>query len=95
MIKCKFLHTYHPFLAKKIQQQKKTFNFSYVQHRIEEQSEHLVQQILEKNGYFFVAGSSKNMPTAVREALVTALNTNAEYVEDMIRTGRYQEETWA
>lgn len=67
---------------------------SYVQHRIAENSEHLKFQILEKNGYFFVAGSSKDMPTAVKEALSTAIG-DKDYVEQMIKTGRYQEETWA
>ena len=49
----------------------------------------------------YVAGSSKNMPTQVRKALVTALadklgDEEAEnYVEMMENTGRYQTETWS
>lgn len=66
----------------------------YVQHRIKELGEHLKQRIVDKKGLFFVAGSSKDMPTAVKEALISALGDN-EYVEQMIKTGRYQEETWA
>ena len=49
----------------------------------------------------FVAGSSKNMPSAVRRELVSALATrltqeDAEgYVEKMELSGRYQTETWS
>jgi sulfite reductase alpha subunit-like flavoprotein len=34
------------------------------------------------------------MPTAVKEAMQEALE-DAGYVENMIKSGRYQEETWA
>lgn len=70
------------------------FFHSYVQHRITEQSEHLKKQIIDNNGIFLLAGNSKNMPKAVREALGEALN-DAKYVDDMIKRLRYQEETWA
>lgn len=70
------------------------FFFSYVQHRIEQQSHLLKDKILNQNGWFYVAGNSKNMPTAVKSALATALNSS-DTVDDMINTGRYQEETWA
>ena len=49
----------------------------------------------------FVAGSSKNMPSAVRGELVSALATRlgqeeAEiHVEKMELGGKYQTETWA
>ncbi|XP_031633473.1 NADPH-dependent diflavin oxidoreductase 1 [Contarinia nasturtii] len=66
----------------------------YVQHRITEQCGWLREQIIDKSGVFLVAGNSKNMPTAVKEALSEALN-NSDYVQTMIDTGRYQEETWA
>lgn len=41
-----------------------------------------------------VAGNSKNMPNAVKEALQTALGVEQDYIDEMIKTGRYQEETW-
>lgn len=68
--------------------------FSYVQHRILEQGDWLRDQLLNQNGVFLLAGNSKNMPTAVKEALGQALN-NPDYVQTMIDSGRYQEETWA
>lgn len=66
----------------------------YVQHRIKENADLLRQQIIEQGGYFFVAGNSKNMPAAVKESLEVALS-DASYVAEMIKTKRYQEETWA
>jgi sulfite reductase alpha subunit-like flavoprotein len=50
--------------------------------------------LIQKGGFFYVSGSSKNMPTAVKEALEEALG-DKDYVENMIKSGRYQEETWA
>lgn len=41
-----------------------------------------------------MAGNAKNMPKAVNEALSEALN-DKDYVEAMVKCGRYQEETWA
>lgn len=41
-----------------------------------------------------MAGNSKNMPTAVKEALGEALG-DSNYVEEMIKMGRYQQETWS
>lgn len=66
----------------------------YVQHRIEENAEHLRREIIENGGYFYLAGNSKNMPAAVKESLQKALN-NIEYVDNMIKLERYQEETWS
>ena len=49
----------------------------------------------------FVAGSSKNMPSAVRRELVSALATKLgqeeaeSHVEKMELGGKYQTETWA
>lgn len=68
--------------------------YSYVQHRISEQGDLLRNQIIDKNGVFLVAGNSKNMPIAVKEALSGVLKDD-EYVKEMIKCGRYQEETWA
>lgn len=67
---------------------------SYVQHRISEQGDLLRNQIIKQNGLFLVAGNSKNMPIAVKEALSDVLKDD-EYVKEMIKSGRYQEETWA
>jgi sulfite reductase alpha subunit-like flavoprotein len=53
----------------------------------------LKKLIIQQGGYFFVSGSSKNMPQAVRETLEEALN-DKDYVSNMIKNGRYQEETW-
>lgn len=49
---------------------------------------------MNQNGWFYVAGNSKNMPQSVKEALAKAID-NEEYVEKMIKNGQYQEETWA
>lgn len=68
--------------------------FSYVQHRILEQGEWLREKIINQNGLFLLAGNAKNMPTAVKEALSKSLN-DPDYVQAMISSGRYQEETWA
>lgn len=50
--------------------------------------------LIQKGGYFYVSGTSKNMPTAVKEALEKALE-DKDFVDNMIKSGRYQEETWA
>ena len=73
----------------------------YVQQRMGERKELLVQAVLEQGGSFYVAGNSKSMPGAVREALVAALASRLGeeqgevYVQGMEREGRYQTETWA
>lgn len=69
-------------------------NKVYVQHRIEEYADHLRNELVALNGHFFVAGNSKNMPGAVKEAVVKVLG-DADFVETMIKTGRYQQETWS
>lgn len=68
--------------------------FSYVQHRIEEQGDLLCEKLIKQNGWFYVAGNSKNMPTAVKEALTHALK-DSKFVDELITAGRYQEETWS
>ncbi|XP_037030463.1 NADPH-dependent diflavin oxidoreductase 1-like [Bradysia coprophila] len=67
----------------------------YVQHKIREQSSLLNDLIKTKCGTFMVAGSSKNMPSAVKEALQIALGVDEAYIEELVKTGRYQEETWS
>lgn len=49
--------------------------------------------LVNKKGWFMLSGNSKNMPKAVKEALIEVLN-DQEYVENMLKSGRYQEETW-
>lgn len=67
--------------------------FSYVQHLVKLQSRLLKELILEKGGYFYVAGSSKNMPQSVKKSLEEALKSK-DYVDKMLKDNRYQEETW-
>ena len=73
----------------------------YVQHRLGERRQLLLELLLDQRGSFYVAGSSKAMPAAVREEVVAALATRlgeegAEaWVEAMEREGRYQTETWS
>lgn len=50
--------------------------------------------IIKRGGFFYVSGSSKNMPQAVKEALEEALD-DKEFVASMIQNGKYQEETWS
>jgi len=74
----------------------------YVQHRMLEHKELLCDLIIQKSGWFYVAGNSKMMPTQVREALVTSLaeklgseEKSEEYVTNMETSNRYQTETWS
>ncbi|KAH8303004.1 hypothetical protein KR044_013183 [Drosophila immigrans] len=67
----------------------------YVQHLIKERGSHLAKLIREQGAYIYVAGSSNNMPKAVREAFIEALDNDADYLEQLIKQRRYQEETWA
>ncbi|KAJ6637955.1 NADPH-dependent diflavin oxidoreductase 1 [Pseudolycoriella hygida] len=66
----------------------------YVQHKIREENVLLKDLLITKCGTFMVAGSSKTMPNSVKEALRIALGVDETYIEEMIRNGRYQEETW-
>uniref|UniRef100_A0A182VQC2 NADPH-dependent diflavin oxidoreductase 1 n=1 Tax=Anopheles minimus TaxID=112268 RepID=A0A182VQC2_9DIPT len=66
----------------------------YVQHIIKQQGVLLKKLLVESAGYVLVSGSSKNMPQAVKEALIEAIG-DAQCIEDMIQANRYQEETWA
>lgn len=50
--------------------------------------------IVNRGGFFYISGSSKDMPTAVKEALQEAID-DKEFVEQMVKTGRFQEETWS
>lgn len=67
--------------------------FSYVQHMIKSNAEAIKKALLVDNGTVLVAGSSKNMPKAVKEAITEAVG-DEEYLEYMVKMKRYQEETW-
>ena len=60
---------------------------------MKQQSKLLKELILDQGGFFYVAGSSKNMPESVKEALQEALGSK-DYVDKMVKENRYQEETW-
>ncbi|XP_058055576.1 NADPH-dependent diflavin oxidoreductase 1 [Anopheles bellator] len=66
----------------------------YVQHLIRREGVILKKLLVKHGGWVLVSGSSKNMPEAVKEALAEAIG-DAGYIEEMIKTNRYQEETWA
>jgi sulfite reductase alpha subunit-like flavoprotein len=66
----------------------------YVQDLVPREKSLLKKLILQRGGYFYVSGNSKNMPKAVRESLEEALE-DKDYVADMTKSGRYQEETWS
>lgn len=68
-------------------------NKIYVQHKIREQSALIRELLMQKNGYLMIAGNSKDMPLAVKTAITEIINDDA-YVEEMINSWRYQEETW-
>jgi len=73
----------------------------YVQHRLEQNADLLADVVVGQGASFYVAGNSKNMPTAVREALVAALTVRLgegkgeEFVANMESSGKYQTETWS
>lgn len=67
----------------------------YVQHLIRKEGMLLKRLLIELGGWVLVSGSSKNMPEAVKEALIEAIGGDAGYIEEMVKTNRYQEETWA
>lgn len=75
----------------------------YVQHKLLEQGHFLWELLGTEKAHFFVAGNSKDMPTAVRDAVVQLIShhkpctqDDAEnYVKEMEMCGRYQTETWA
>ncbi|KAF7269761.1 hypothetical protein GWI33_017217 [Rhynchophorus ferrugineus] len=74
----------------------------YVQDKIVEHQE-LIWSALEKKAYIFVAGNSKNMPQAVRDAFINVCETCGKlsqdeavmYIDKMEKQGRYQTECWS
>ena len=74
----------------------------YVQHRMADTAARVCELVLDQGACFAVAGSSKNMPGAVRAALVAAVNSRLQdpdqaelVVLRMEEEGRYQTETWS
>ncbi|XP_070494025.1 NADPH-dependent diflavin oxidoreductase 1 [Chironomus tepperi] len=66
----------------------------YVQDLILREKSLLKNLIFQRGGYVFVSGNSKNMPKSVRESFEEVLE-DKNYVAEMIKCGRYQEETWS
>jgi len=74
----------------------------YVQDKIKEHQE-LVWQALQRHGYIFVAGNSKNMPQSVRQAFINVcMNVGAmseveavKFIETMEKQNKYQTECWS
>ena len=68
---------------------------------MDQNQEMICRYIIDDDGWFFIAGNSKNMPTQVRESLISALATRLgdnkalQWVETMETQGKYQTETWA
>uniref|UniRef100_A0A146M198 NADPH-dependent diflavin oxidoreductase 1 n=1 Tax=Lygus hesperus TaxID=30085 RepID=A0A146M198_LYGHE len=75
----------------------------YVQHVLLDQKELIVNQLVSHSGHFFVAGSSKDMPEAVRNAVKKSAieagrmsDSEADkWLEKMDRENRYQQEVWS
>jgi sulfite reductase alpha subunit-like flavoprotein len=83
-------------------------NKVYVQSRIRSSAESVWRMLSQHNATIYVAGNAKNMPAAVRRALVDVVvqqggkdgammnKHDAEaYVRLLEKKGRYQTETWA
>ncbi|KAG8686045.1 NAPDH-dependent diflavin reductase [Ceratobasidium sp. 394] len=74
----------------------------YVQHLISLDSKKIKGWLVDRNGGLYISGSSNQMPTAVRKAVVTALKNECEwsdeasieYVNAMEAEGRWCEECW-
>lgn len=74
----------------------------YVQHLIEQNSA-VVWDAVKDGGYFLIAGSSNNMPTAVLAALKSAIRTGGglsdadadAFIKAMEKAKRLQQETWS
>uniref|UniRef100_A0A3B3ZRA6 NADPH-dependent diflavin oxidoreductase 1 n=1 Tax=Periophthalmus magnuspinnatus TaxID=409849 RepID=A0A3B3ZRA6_9GOBI len=75
----------------------------YVQHRIRENAELLMDLIANKNACFYIAGNAKEMPGSVRDALKTIFQqqgtVSSDAAEQMVvameQSGRLQSETWS
>lgn len=73
----------------------------YVQHKIVSEGPFLFQRIHSDDCFIFVAGSSNNMPIAVKDAFMDIIATEGGFTKEEAKTyigrmeasGRYQEET--
>ncbi|KAG8749474.1 NAPDH-dependent diflavin reductase [Ceratobasidium sp. 428] len=74
----------------------------YVQDLISLDSKRIKQWLVDRNGAFYISGSSNQMPTAVRKAVATSLEhelqwseeASTQYVDVMEVEGRWCEECW-
>lgn len=74
----------------------------YVQHLISIDSQKIKEWIVDRRGMLYISGSSNQMPTAVRRAVITCLQnscswseeTSTEYINTMEAEGRWCEECW-
>ncbi|KAG9118679.1 NAPDH-dependent diflavin reductase [Ceratobasidium sp. 392] len=74
----------------------------YVQDLIALDSKKIKEWLVDRNGSFYISGSSNQMPTAVRKAVITGLrnecqwseDASVEYVNHMEAEGRWCEECW-
>ncbi|XP_059213517.1 NADPH-dependent diflavin oxidoreductase 1 [Centropristis striata] len=75
----------------------------YVQHRVRQNAELLWDLIVNRSACFYIAGSAKDMPTSVCDALKEAFQQEGgmskEEAEQMLdameRRGQFQSETWS
>ncbi|CAJ1071062.1 NADPH-dependent diflavin oxidoreductase 1 [Xyrichtys novacula] len=75
----------------------------YVQHRVKENAKLLWDLITNKNACFYIAGSAKQMPNSVCDALKEVFQqeggVSSEDAEQMLdimeKTGQFQSETWS
>ncbi|KAM4697047.1 NADPH-dependent diflavin oxidoreductase 1 [Rhinophrynus dorsalis] len=75
----------------------------YVQHRIRENGQLLWHLLSNKQGYFYIAGNAKSMPTEVTDALKSVFQSEGamstteakQYLALMEKSHRFQSETWS
>ncbi|GAO43874.1 NADPH--sulfite reductase flavoprotein alpha-component [Flavihumibacter petaseus NBRC 106054] len=73
----------------------------YVQHRMQQHSSELYRW-LEEGAHFYVCGDAKRMAKDVKQSLINIVQQEggkdeaaaAEYVKQLVKTGRYQEDTY-
>ena len=77
----------------------------YVQHKIRENGAFLAELILKSGAYIYVSGRAKFMPKSVEKAFAEIITQQAEaegdgaligadYIAQMKKTGKYQQEVW-
>ncbi|KAG8447371.1 hypothetical protein GDO86_014731 [Hymenochirus boettgeri] len=75
----------------------------YVQHRVKENAALLWELVDKKQGFFYIAGNSKSMPSEVTDALKSAFQSEGaisasdaeRYLSLMEKSRRFQSETWS